>query len=119
MFDFSGEIMKANHHTFISIILAIFLSFFTHFSELGLNVFSDNTYTESFKQDSCIDLQYVSILETDDEFENDTPDDDWSTCFCSTTNHLHEIGIYFLSNKYVSLKQKLISGKTSRSPPLI
>ena len=76
-------------------------------------------YTESFKKDSYIDLQYASILENDDEFENDIPDDDWSTCFCLKTNHLHEIGNYFLSNKYVYVKQKLISGKTSRSPPLI
>ena len=119
MFDFSGEIMKANHNTFISIILAIFLSFFTPFSELGLNVFSDNMHTESFRKDSCIDLQYASILENDNEFENDTPDYDFSTCFCLTTKHLHEIEIYFLSKKYVSVNQILFSGKSSRSPPLI
>jgi hypothetical protein len=119
VFDFSGEIMKANHHTFISIILAIFLSFFTSFNELGLNVFSDNMYTESFKQDSCIELQYALILENDNKFENDTPDYDWSTCFCLATNHLHEIEIYFLSKKYGSVKQILFSGKSSRSPPLI
>ena len=119
MADFTGEIMKANHHTFISIILAIFLSFFTPFSELGLNVFSDNMYTESFRQDSCIDLQYASILENNNEFENDTPDYDWSTCFCLTTDHLHEIEICLLSKKYGSVKQILFSGKSSRSPPLI
>lgn len=119
MFDFSGEIMKANHHTFISIILAIFLSFFFPFSVLGLNVFSDNMYSESCRQDSCIDLQYASILENDNEFKNDTPDYDLSTCFCLTTNHLHETEIYFLSKKYVSVKQILFSGKSSRSPPLI
>ena len=119
MFDFSGETMKANHHTFISIILAIFLSFFTPFSEFGLNVFSDNMYSESFRQDSYIDLQYASILENDNEFENDTPDYDLSTCFCLTTNHLHEIEICFLSKKYVPVKQILFYGKSSRSPPLI
>ena len=119
MFDFSGEIMKANHHTFISIILAIFLSFFTPFSELGLNVFSDRMYTESFRQDSCIDLQYASILEINNEFENDTPDYDLSTCFCLTTKHLHQIKIYFLCKKYVSVKQILFFGKASRSPPFI
>jgi hypothetical protein len=119
VFDFSGEIMKANHHIFISIILVIFLSFFTPFIELCLNVFSDNIYTEFFRRDSCIDLQYASISENDNEFENDTPDYDWSTCFCLTTNHLHGVGIYFLSKKYVSVKQILFSGKASRSPPLI
>jgi hypothetical protein len=119
MFDLSGERMKANLHTFISILLAIFLSFFTPFSELGFNVFFDNMYTESFKRDSCIDLQYASILENDNKFENDTPDYDWSTCFCLTTNYLYEIGIYFLSKKYDSVKQILFSGKASRSPPLI
>jgi hypothetical protein len=119
VFEFNGEIMKANRHTFISIILAIFLSFFTPFSEPGLNVFPDNMYTESFRQDSCIDLQYASILKNNNEFENDTPDYDLSTCFCLTTNHLHEIEIYFLCKKYVSVKQILFSGKSSRSPPLI
>jgi hypothetical protein len=111
--------MKANHHPFISIILAIFLFFFTPYSKLDLNVFSDSMYTESFRQDSCIDLQYASILENNNEFENDTPDYDLSACFCLTTNHLHEIEIYFLSKKYVSVKQILFSGKSSRSPPLI
>ena len=119
MFDLSGKIMKATHNTFISIILAIFLSFFTPLSELCLNVFSDNMYTESFRKDSCIDLQYAPILENDNEFENDTPDYDLSTCFCLTTNYLYEIGIYFLSKKYDSVKQILFSGKASRSPPLI
>jgi len=119
VFDVSGEIMKANRHTIISIILAIFLSFFTPFSELGLNVFSDNMYTESFRQDSFIDLQYASILQNNNEFETDTPDYDLSTCFCLTTNHLHEIEIYFLCKKYVSVKQILFSGKSSRSPPFI
>ena len=119
MFDFSGETMKANHNTFISIILAIFLSFSTPFIELCLNVFSGNMYTEAFRKDSCIDLQYASILENDNEFENDTPDYDLFTCFCLTTKHLHEIEIYFLSKKYVSVNQILFSGKSSRSPPLI
>ena len=111
--------MKASHHTIISIILAIFLSFFTPFSELGLNVFPYNMYTESFRQESCIDFQYALILENNNEFENDTPDYDLSTCFCLTTKHLSEIEIYFLCNKYVSVKQILFSGKSSRSPPLI
>ena len=119
MFDFSDEIMKANHHTFISIILAIFLSFFTPVSELGLNVFSDNVYKESFRRDSCIDFQYASILENVNEFENDTPDYDWSTCFCLANSHLHEIENYFLSKKYGFVKQILFSGKSSRSPPLV
>jgi hypothetical protein len=119
MFDLSGERMKANLHTFISILLAIFLSFFTPFSELGLNIFPDNMYAESFMQESCIDLQYASILENNNEFDNDTPDYDLSTCFCLTTNHSHEIGIYFLSKKDISVKQILFSGKASRSPPLI
>ena len=120
MFEINGEIMKANHYTFISIILAIFLSFFTPIGEPGLTVFYDNNlYTESLRQDSCKDLQYASILENDNEFENDTPDYDLSTCFCLITNHLHEIEIYFLSKEYVSLKQILFSGKSSRSPPLV
>jgi hypothetical protein len=119
VFEFNGEIMKANHYTFISIILAIFLSFFTPIGEPGLTVFYGNMFTESLKQDSCTDLQYASILENDNEFENDTPDHDLSTCFCLTTNHLHEIEIYFLCKKSVSVKQILFYGKSSRSPPLI
>ena len=119
MFEFNGEIMKANHYTFISIILAIFLSFFTPFSEFGLNVFSDKMYTESSMQDSCIGLQYASIIENNNEFENHTPEYDLSTCFCLTSRKLHELEIYFLCKKYVSVKQILFSGKASRSPPLI
>lgn len=119
MFDINSKIMKAKHHTIISIILAIFLSFFTPLSELGLNVFPDNMYTESFRKESFIDLQYASILENNNEFENDTPDYDLSNCFCITTKHLHKIEIYFLCKKYLLVKQTLFSGKASRSPPFI
>jgi CheY-like chemotaxis protein len=82
--------MKANHHSFIFIILAILLSFFTPLSELCLNVFSDKMYTESSMQDSCIGLQYASIIENNNEFENHTPEYDLSTCFCLTSRKLHE-----------------------------
>jgi hypothetical protein len=119
VFDINSKIMKANRHTIISIILAAFLSFFTPFSELGLNVFPDHMYTESFCQESCIDLQYALILNNNNEFENDTPDYDLSTCFCLTTKHLHKIEIYFFCKNYVSVKQILFSGKSSRSPPFI
>ena len=110
--------MKAFRHTIISIILGIFLFFFTPFSELCLNVFPDNIYTESFRQESCIDFQYASIVENYNEFENDMPDD-LSTCICLITKHLYENEIYFLCKKYVSAKQILFSGKSSRSPPFI
>ena len=111
--------MAPNHHTIISIIVAVFLSFFTPISELGLNVFPDNMYHGSFIQESCIDLQYASITENNNEFENDTPDYDFSTCFCLTTKHLDEIEMYFLCRKYISVRQILFSGKASRSPPFI
>jgi nonstructural protein NSm len=111
--------MKANHHSFIFIILAILLSFFTPLSELCLNVFSDKMYTESSMQDSCIGLQYASIIENNNEFENHTPEYDLSTCFCLTSRKLHEVEIYFLCKKYVFVKQILFSGKASRSPPCI
>jgi hypothetical protein len=116
VFDVSGEIMKAIHHF---IILAIFLSFFTPFSGLGLKVFPDNIYAESSRQESYIDLQYASILINNNEFEKDTPDDDFSAFICLTNNHLHDIGIYSLCKNYVCVKQILFSGKSSRSPPFI
>ena len=111
--------MTANHHTIISIIVAVFLSLFTPFIDFGLNLSPDNMCDGSFIQESCIALQYASISENNNEYENDTPDYDLSTCFCLTTKHLHEIEIYFLCKKYVSAKQILFSVKASRSPPLI
>ena len=120
MFDLTGERMKANLHTFISILLAIFLSFFTPIGEPGLTVFYDNNlYTESLRQDSCKDFQYASILENNNEFENDTPDHVLSTCFCLTHRNLHGSEIYLRWKKSVFVKQILFSGKTSRSPPFI
>jgi len=111
--------MKANHHTIISIILAIFLSFFTPLNGLGLSVFSDNMYIESFRQESCINLQFASILKNNNDFEEETPEDDLSTCLCLTMSHLHDIEIYFYNKKYVSVKQIVFFDKTSRSPPFI
>jgi hypothetical protein len=119
VFDFSSKIMKANHHTIISFILAIFLSFFTPLNGLGLSVFSDNMYTESFRQESCINLQFASILKNNNDFEDDTPDDDLSAFICLTNNHLHDIGIYSLYKNYVCVKQIVFFDKTSRSPPFI
>lgn len=111
--------MKANHQAIISITLAIFLSFFTPLNGLGLSVFPDNVYTESFRQESYIDLQFALVLKNNNEFEKETPDNDLSTCLCLTINHLHYIGIYSLCKNYVCVKQILFSGKSSRSPPVI
>ena len=110
--------MKAKHHTSISIILAICLSFFTSFCGLSLNVLSDDMSSESFRQDLSIDLQYDLLIENDNEFEKDAPDYGLSTCFCLKTNHLHNTETYLLSKNYIFVKQILLSGKFSRSPPL-
>ena len=108
--------MKATRHF---IILAIFLSFFSPFSGLGLKVFPDNIFAESFRQESYIDLQSGSILINNNESENDTLDDDFSALICLTNNHLHDIGINSLCKNYVCVKQILFSDNSSRSPPFI
>ena len=66
-----------------------------------------------------MDLQYAFISEENNEFENDTPDIDLTTCFCLDTKHQHEIETYFLCKKNVSAKRILFSAKASRSPPMI
>ena len=111
--------MKANRHIIISIILAIFLSFSTPLNGFGLSVFPDNMYTESFRQVSCINLQFALILKNNNDFEEKTPEDDLSTCLCSTINHLRDVEIYFYNKKCVSVKQILFFEETSRSPPFI
>ena len=108
--------MKVTRHF---IILAFFLTFFTPFCGLGLKVFPDNIYAESFRQESYIDFQSGSILINNNESENDTLDDDFSSLTCLTNNHLPDIGIYPLCKNVVCVKQILFSDNSSRSPPVI
>lgn len=107
--------MRANRQTIISIILAIFLFFFSPLNKLGLKIFPDNMYSESFKQESFIDLQHALILKT----EKETPDDDLSPCLYLTINHLHDIEASFVCKYCISVKKILSFEKTSRSPPFI
>ena len=114
---YKKRIMKTNCCAIISFtILFTLISFFMPFNKYCFNLFPDDIYAESFRQASYSDLQYALIL-NENEIEDEDPDDDLSTCL--TINHLHDIEIYFLCNKYVSVKQILCSGKSSRSPPFI
>jgi hypothetical protein len=116
---YKKQIMKTNCCAIKSFtILFILISFFTPFNKYCFNLFSDDIYAESFRQASYSNLQYALIL-NENEIEDEDPDDDLSTCFCLTINHLNDIEINFLCKKYVSVKQILFSGKSSRSPPFI
>ena len=111
--------MRANRYNIISIILAIFLSFFNPLNRLGLNIFPDNMYTESLMQESFIDFQYALIFKTEKEFEKETTDDDLLICLYLTNKHLHDIEVCFLCKNCISVKQILFFEKHSRSPPFI
>ena len=111
--------MKLNCFTIISIILVTFLSFFTLLNGLGLSVSPDNLYTEFLRQESYIRLQFVSILENKNEFEEEAPEDDLSICFCLTNNYPNDIKFYFYNKKCLSVKQILFFNKITRSPPFI
>ena len=110
--------MKANCFTIISIILVTFLSFFTLLSGLGSSVSSDNLYIESLRQESYICLQFVSILENKNEFEEETYED-VSISFYLKNNNPHDIKFYFSNKKPAFVKEIVFFDKISRSPPFI
>ena len=109
--------MKANGLTIISIIVVTFLFLFTLLNGLGLSVSPGNLYDESFRQESYIHLQLVSILENKNELEEETHGDESSMCFCLKNNYPHEIKFYVYNKKHASVKQMLFFDKSSRSPP--
>ena len=109
--------MKATHHTIISIILAIFLTFFNPLHGLGASLFSDDMYAKSLMKDSYIDLQLASILENDSEFEEEMPNDGLSGCLYLTIKNRYDIVFFVLCKKSVSEKQISFFEKTTRAPP--
>jgi hypothetical protein len=111
--------MKANCFTIISIILVTLLSFFTLIGEIGSIVSPDNLFTESLRQGSYIYLQFVSILENKNEFEEETNEDDLSICIHLKNNNPHDIKFYFSNKKPAFVKEIVFFDKISRSPPFI
>jgi hypothetical protein len=93
--------MRANRQITISVILAIFLSFFSPLDNLGLNMFPDNMYPESFERESFIDFQQVLILKT----EKETPDDDLSPCLYLTIDHLPNSVAFVICRNCISEKK--------------
>lgn len=111
--------MKKSPSTTALIVVLILFFYPPILSALGGGSFFDIAHSKSLSQEFCVDLQYVLVLNTEKEFENDTPDDNLSTFICLSIDQLHGIETYSLCNKYAYVKQIWYSGKSSRSPPVI
>jgi len=111
--------MKTNRSITTS-ILAFILFFYSPFlSDFKAGAFFDFACSKSFRQESYIDLQYVLVLKTEKEFENDTLDDDLPVCCCPTNIHLNDVKIRIILEKPNFPIQISILNWSPRSPPVL